>query len=143
MQTPVCQSFMLISHAPTQASCLCKQYTWRAPDTARLMELCLHPPNEAHITTIIAFWDKYPICALQSVPQGKRQPPCVTFRLVVVSLWGPGQSPVLPFACCVGSLLSVGRCTVFHVRLLGLPGTVQWGQTKPGAVCHMHRFRTA
>ena len=27
-----------------------------------------------------------------------------------VSLRGPGQSPVLPFACCVGSLLSVGRC---------------------------------
>ena len=26
-------------------------------------------------------------------------PPCVTFRLVVVSLRGPGQSPVLPFAC--------------------------------------------
>ena len=37
-------------------------------------------------------------------------PPCVTFRLVVVPLRGPGQSPVLPFACCVGSLLSVGRC---------------------------------
>ena len=36
--------------------------------------------------------------------------PCVTFRLVVVPLRGPGQSPVLPFACCVGSLLSVGRC---------------------------------
>ena len=36
--------------------------------------------------------------------------PCVTFRLVVVPLRGPGQSPVLPFACCVGLLLSVGRC---------------------------------
>ena len=36
--------------------------------------------------------------------------PCVTFRRVVVSLRGPGQSPVLPFACCVGSLRSVGRC---------------------------------
>ena len=36
--------------------------------------------------------------------------PCVTFCQVVVSLRGPGQSPVLPFACCVGSLLSVGRC---------------------------------
>ena len=35
---------------------------------------------------------------------------CVTFRRVVVPLRGPGQSPVLPFACCVGSLLSVGRC---------------------------------
>ena len=38
------------------------------------------------------------------------QLPRVTFRLVVVSLWGPGQSPGLPFACCVGSLLSVGCC---------------------------------
>ena len=37
-------------------------------------------------------------------------PPCVTFRRVVVSLRGPGQSLVLPFACCVGSLRSVGRC---------------------------------
>ena len=34
---------------------------------------------------------------------------CVTFRLVVAPLRGPGQSPVLPFACCVGLLLSVGR----------------------------------
>ena len=34
----------------------------------------------------------------------------MTFRLVVAPFRGPGQSPVLPFACCVGSLLSVGRC---------------------------------
>ena len=41
-------------------------------------------------------------------------PPRVTFRLVVVPLWGPGQSPVLPFACCIRLLLSVGcysRCS--------------------------------
>ena len=37
-------------------------------------------------------------------------PPCVTFRRVVAPLRGPGRSPVLPFACCVGSLRSVGRC---------------------------------
>ena len=37
-------------------------------------------------------------------------PPRVAFRRVAVSLRGPGQSPVLPFACCVGSLRSVGRC---------------------------------
>ena len=37
-------------------------------------------------------------------------PPCVTFRRVVAPLRGPGQSPVRPFACCVGSLRSVGRC---------------------------------
>ena len=36
--------------------------------------------------------------------------PCVTFRRGVAPLRGPGQSPGLPFACCVGSLRSVGRC---------------------------------
>ena len=36
--------------------------------------------------------------------------PRVTFRRVVAPLRGPGQSPALPFACCVGSLRSVGRC---------------------------------
>ena len=35
----------------------------------------------------------------------------MTFRRVVVPLPGFGQSPVLPFACCVGSLRSVGRCS--------------------------------
>ena len=35
-------------------------------------------------------------------------PPRVTVRRVVVSLRGPGQSPVLPFACCVGSLFLYG-----------------------------------
>ena len=49
------------------------------------------------------------------VQQGRRgnhapPPPCVTFRLVVAPLRGLGQSPVLPLACCVGLLLSVGRC---------------------------------
>ena len=43
------------------------------------------------------------------VPWGT-PPPSVTFRRIVASLRGPGQSPVLPFACCVGSLRSVGRC---------------------------------
>ena len=38
------------------------------------------------------------------------RPPCVTFHRVVAPLRDPGQSPVLPFACCVGSLRSVGRC---------------------------------
>ena len=36
--------------------------------------------------------------------------PRVTVHRVVAPLRGPGQSPVLPFACCVGSLLSIGRC---------------------------------
>ena len=52
-----------------------------------------------------------------------RRAPCMTFRLVVVSLRSPGQSPVLPFACCVGSLLSVrrcGRCSCWcHFRVHG------------------------
>ena len=38
--------------------------------------------------------------------------PCVTFRRAAVSLRGPGQSPVLPFACCVGPMLSDGRCSL-------------------------------
>ena len=48
----------------------------------------------------------HPLCPKQATPP----PPCVTCRRVVVSLRGPGQSPVRPFACCVGSLRSVGRC---------------------------------
>ena len=41
--------------------------------------------------------------------------PCVTFRRAAVSLWSAGQSPVLPFACCVGSLRSDGRCILCGV----------------------------
>ena len=41
---------------------------------------------------------------------GDPPPPCVTIRRVIASLRGPGQSPVLPFACCVRLLRSVGRC---------------------------------
>ena len=51
------------------------------------------------------------ICNVHRMHRGiRRRTPCVTFRRVVVPLRGPGRSPVLPFACCVGSLLSVGRC---------------------------------
>ena len=53
------------------------------------------------------FGDMYRSFAHRSPPS---DPPRVTFRRVVVLLRGPGQSPVLPFACCVGSLRSVGRC---------------------------------
>ena len=38
------------------------------------------------------------------------QPPCVKFHRVVAPLRDPGESPVLPFACCVVLLPSVGRC---------------------------------
>ena len=53
-------------------------------------------------------------------------PPYVTFRPIAVSLRAPGQSPVLPFACCVGSLRFVvvpafavpsGWCTVADAPL--------------------------
>ena len=44
--------------------------------------------------------------AAPSAPPGPR----VTARQVAVSLRGPGQSPILPFACCVASILSDGRC---------------------------------
>ena len=43
-------------------------------------------------------------------PPKPQTPLCVTFRLVVAPLRGPGQSTVLPFTCCVRLLLSVGRC---------------------------------
>ena len=69
------------------------------------------------------------VCRGATPTPATRPPPRVTFRLVVVPLWGPGQSPVLPFACCVGSLLSVGRCgrcscwCRFRVRaVVGVPG---------------------
>ena len=68
-------------------------------------------------------------------------PPCVTFRLVVVSLRGPGQSPVLPFACCVGALLSVGRCgrcsCWCRSRVRGAQWLVCWGCAGCGRMCRL------
>ena len=85
-------------------------------------------------------------------------PPCVTSRLVVVSLRGPGQSPVLPFACCVELLLSVGRCgrcscwcrcracgaqwlvcwgCWCHFRVRGAQWLVCWGCAGCGMVCRL------
>ena len=52
-----------------------------------------------------------PPTEIQSVhPLCMACPSCVTLRRVVVPLRGPEQSPVLPFTCCVGLLLSVGCC---------------------------------
>ena len=52
-------------------------------------------------------------------------PPCVTLRRVAVCLRGPRQSPVLLFACCVGSLRFVGccgRCSCWYCfRVRGAP----------------------
>ena len=65
----------------------------------------------------------------------------VTFRRGVVSLRGPGQSPVLPFACGVGSLRSVGRCgrcscwCCFRVR--GAQSLVCWGCAGCGGMCRL------
>ena len=68
-------------------------------------------------------------------------PPRVTFRRVVVSLRGPGQSPVRPFACCVGSLRSVGRCgrcsCGCRFRVRGARGWVCWGCDGCGGVCRL------
>ena len=68
-----------------------------------------------HKTTPAAVW-------VTCVPKGNRIPPwnkvgrpCaprVTFRQAAVSLRGPRQSPVVPFACCVGLLRFVSCCGV-------------------------------
>ena len=61
--------------------------------------------------------------------------PRVTFRRVAVSLRGPGQSPLLPFACCVSALRSVGRCSRCscwcRFRVRGAQWSVCWGCADP------------
>ena len=68
-------------------------------------------------------------------------PPRVTFRRVAAPLRGPGQSPVLPFACCVGSLLSVGRCgrcsCWCRFRVCGAQQLACWGCAECGRVCRL------
>ena len=72
---------------------------------------------------------------------GRVLTPCVTFRLVVVSLRGPGQSPILPFACCVGSLRSVsrcGRCSCWcRFRVRAAQRLVCWGYAGCGSMCRL------
>ena len=67
--------------------------------------------------------------------------PRVTFRRVVVLLRGPGQSPVLPFACCVGALRSVGRCgrcsCWCRFRVRGAPSLVCRGCAECGGMCRV------
>ena len=79
------------------------------------------PPPPHHLPFPLPGLSPQQTTGLASAPP----PPCVTFRPVVVSLRGPGQSPVLPFACCVGSLFSVGicgRCSCWcRFRLHGAP----------------------
>ena len=61
-------------------------------------------------------------------PSGPCHAPCATLRPLVVSLRGPGRSPVLPFAECAGSALSAqpqgGRVLVC---LCGTPYSVCCG----------------
>ena len=84
--------------------------------TARPNASDLSAPEMAHDRHKQGFRPSSPFSAhpralnCHSISPHPFRPPCVTFRLVAVSLRGPGQSPDLPFACCVGSLLSVGRC---------------------------------
>ena len=57
-------------------------------------------------------------------------PPGVTFCPSLVAVWGPGQSPVFPFAQCVGSPLSVrssGWCLLRRLRVSGAQQLVCWG----------------
>ena len=62
-------------------------------------------------------------------------PPRVTFRWVAVSLRGPGQSPVLPSACCVGSPRSVGRCGLCSCRCCFRVRGAQWLVSRGHAGC--------
>ena len=72
---------------------------------------------------------------------GRTTAPRVTFRRVVAPLRGPGRSPVLPFACCVGSLRSVsrcGRCSCWcRFRVRGAQSLVCWGCAECGMVCRL------
>ena len=72
---------------------------------------------------------------------GGTPPPFVTFRRVVVPLRGPGQSPGLPFACCVGSLRFVGRCgrcsCWCRFRVRGAQSLVCWGCAGCGGMCRL------
>ena len=67
--------------------------------------------------------------------------PCVTFRRVAVPLRGPGRSPGLPFARCVGSLRSVGRCgrcsCWCRFRVRGAPSLVCRGCAECGMGCRL------
>ena len=63
-------------------------------------------------------WGQQVGCVLQGSFEPLFQTPCVTFRQVPVSLQGPGQSPVLPFACCVSATAACVPAGV--VGVLGL-----------------------
>ena len=66
--------------------------------------------------------------------------PRVTLRRGVAPLQGPGQSPLRPFACCVGALRSVGRCgrcsCWCRFRVRGAQW-VRWGCAECGGMCRL------
>ena len=66
------------------------------------------PPRRTNTASALPFFMGPPTTCPSQCPH--HVPPCVTFRRVAVSLRGPGQSPVLPFACCARSLRSDGHC---------------------------------
>ena len=84
--------------------------------------------------------DQHPPCLPPLLAPPPPPSPCVTFRRAV-SLRGPGQSPVLPFACCVGLLLSVGRCgrcsCWCHFRVRGAHKLVCRGCAGCGSMCRL------
>ena len=84
----------------------------------------------------LSLWLVAPLCiaargAMPPCVRSVAPAPCVTFRRVTVSLRGPGQSPVLPFACCVGSLPFVGCSSLCSCwcccRVRRGPSLVYWG----------------
>ena len=81
------------------ASLSCIPETLHLELTCQASPVLVPPPPLVKATPLslvpCAHWEAYPLC---DIPSG-----CCSFT-------GPGRSPVLPFACCVGSLLSVGRC---------------------------------
>ena len=85
--------------------------------------------------------NRLPDCQTRLSNHFSPPPPCVTFRLVVAPLRGPGQSPVLPFACCVGLLLSVGRCgrcsCWCRFRVRGAQWSVCWDCVGCGRMCRL------
>ena len=73
---------------------------------------------------------------------GKHQlaTPCVTFRLVVAPLRGPGQSPFFPShvasGCCFLSAAAAGACW-YRFRVRGAQWLVWWGCAECGMVCRL------
>ena len=76
-------------------------------EMARAVQFC--SPEESFSFFFFFFSDAFLCPSSQSTLLQKWNAPCVAFRRVALSLRGPGQSPVLPSACRVGSLLSDGR----------------------------------